>query len=118
MPTLIAKPTSVKAAGNKVKLIEEYVGLVNTGDSRLSIALMNSPAGWQEPGQTPAFDELSVVLEGSLVAEHKSGKFVATAGQAVFAKAGEWVRYQTPHGAKYLSVCLPAFSPQTVHRDA
>jgi ethanolamine utilization protein EutQ (cupin superfamily) len=118
MPTLIELPSRVTAAGTKPKLIDEFVGRVNTREARLSIALMNSPAGWEEPGQTPEFDEWTIVLEGMVEAEHAGGVMRASAGQAIKAAAGEWIRYKTPQGAKYLSVCNPAFSPETVHRDA
>jgi ethanolamine utilization protein EutQ (cupin superfamily) len=117
MPKLIDRATRVTAAGNKPKLIDEFVGAVNTDESRLSIALMQSPPGWEEPGQRPEFDEWTVVLEGSLTVEHDGGTLFVGAGQAVHAEAGEWVRYKTPHGAKYIAVCLPAFSPESVHRD-
>jgi mannose-6-phosphate isomerase-like protein (cupin superfamily) len=120
MPTLIASPTRIEAAGNKPKLIDEYVGRVNSGDGALSIAHMRSPGGWVEPGQRPAFDEHTVVLRGTLRVEHEGGALDVHAGQAVITRAGEWVRYSTPteEGAEYLAVCLPAFSPATVHRDA
>lgn len=118
MPTLIESPTRVTAAGNKPKLIDEFVGRVNTDESRLSIALMNSPAGWQEPGQCPEFDEWTLVLEGSVQVEHEGGVLEVKPGQAVFTRAGEWVRYRTPLGARYVAVCTPAFSPATVHRDS
>lgn len=117
MPRLIAQPTRVEAAGNVPKLIDEYVGRVNTGTERASIALMQSPDGWREPGQRPEFDEFTLVLEGSVRVEHEDGVLEVAAGQAVLARAGEWVRYSTPAGAKYVAVCLPAFSPDTVHRD-
>ena len=117
MPQLIAKPTRVEAAGNIPKLIDEYVGRVNTGTSDASIAVMTSPEGWTEPGQRPEFDEFTLVLEGTVHVEHEGGTIEVAAGQAVVAKAGEWVRYGTPGGAKYVAVCLPAFSPDTVHRD-
>ncbi len=119
MPTLIAGPTVIKPAGNKPKLIEEYVGHVNSGTDGLSVAKMTSPQGWVEPGQTPDFDEFTVVLEGTLRVHSKDGHIDVSAGQAVIAHRGEWVRYSTPHegGAGYIAVCLPAFSPQTVHRD-
>src|SRR6187401_1566612 len=119
MPTLISTPTRMAAAGNKLKIIEEFVGRVNTGESRLSIAHMRSPSGWVEPGQTPEFDEFTLVLKGALRVTHKSGVMDVEAGQAVVAHAGEWVQYSTPHpdGAEYIAVCLPAFSPQNVHRD-
>jgi mannose-6-phosphate isomerase-like protein (cupin superfamily) len=117
MPTLIAAPTRVESVGNKPKLIDEYVGHVNSGEGRLSVAHMRSPAGWQEPGQTPEFDEFTVVLKGTLRVTHRGGAFDVRAGQAVVARRGEWVQYSTPQGAEYVAVCLPAFSPQTVHRD-
>ena len=119
MPTLIAQPTRIEAAGNKPKLIDEYVGRVNSGEGRLSVAHMRSPGGWVEPGQTPEFDEFTVVLRGTLRVEHRGGVLDVRAGQAVVVRGGEWVRYSTPEadGAEYLAVCLPAFSPQTVHRD-
>ena len=119
MPTVIEKPTRVTAAGNRPKLIDEYVGRVNTGEGGVSIANMRSPAGWAEPGQTPEFDEYTLVLRGSLRVEHRGGTLDVRAGQAVAVRRGEWVRYSTPgeEGAEYVAVCLPAFSPQTVHRD-
>lgn len=119
MPTLIPQPTRIEAAGNKPKLIDEYIGRVNTKTSAASIAHMRSPGGWLEPGQTPAFDEFTIVLKGMLRVEHKGGALDVRAGQAVIAHAGEWVRYSTPEadGAEYIAVCLPAFSMETVHRD-
>ena len=117
MPQLIATPTRVEAAGNIPKLIDEYVGRVNTGTDGVSIAVMTSPEGWTEPGQRPDFDEYTLVLEGTVNVEYEGGTLEVQAGQAVVAKAGEWVRYGTPGGAKYVAVCLPAFSPDTVHRD-
>lgn len=119
MPTLIAQPTRVAAAGNKPKLIDEYIGRVNSATESLSVAHMRSPGGWLEPGQTPAFDELTVVLRGTLRVEHEGGAIDVQAGQAVIAHRGEWVRYSTPdaEGAEYIAVCLPAFSMDTVHRD-
>ncbi|HEX2677675.1 MAG TPA: cupin [Polyangiales bacterium] len=117
MPSLIDKPTRITAAGNKPKLIDEFVGRVNTADARLSVALMHSPAGWEEPGQRPEFDEYTLVLEGAMHVEHADGTLVVNAGQAVLTHAGEWIRYKTPAGAKYVAICLPAFSPDTVHRD-
>jgi mannose-6-phosphate isomerase-like protein (cupin superfamily) len=119
MPTLISTPTRITAAGNKPKIIEEFVGQVNSDESRLSIALMRSPGGWIEPGQTPEFDEFTVVLKGALRVTHKDGVLDVKAGQAVVTHAGEWVQYSTPNadGAEYIAVCLPGFSPQTVHRD-
>jgi ethanolamine utilization protein EutQ len=118
-PILIQKPTRIQSAGNKPKLIDEYIGRVNSKTSAASVAHMRSPAGWIEPGQTPAFDEFTVVLKGTLRVEHKSGSFDVAAGQAVIAHAGDWIRYSTPHegGAEYIAVCLPAFSMDTVHRD-
>jgi mannose-6-phosphate isomerase-like protein (cupin superfamily) len=120
MPKLISAPTRITAAGNKPKLIDEFIGRVNSAESRLSIAHMRSPSGWVEPGQTPEFDEFTLVLKGSLRVTHKGGVLDVGAGQAVIAHGGEWVQYSTPHadGAEYIAVCLPAFSPQTVHRDA
>jgi mannose-6-phosphate isomerase-like protein (cupin superfamily) len=119
MPTLIPQPTRIQSAGNKPKLIDEYIGRVNSKTSAASVAHMRSPEGWIEPGQTPAFDEFTIVLNGTLRVEHKSGAFDVTAGQAIVAHAGEWVRYSTPQagGAEYIAVCLPAFSMDTVHRD-
>lgn len=119
MPTLIAAPTRVQAAGNKPKLIDEYVGRVNSGTTAASVAHMRSPAGWQEPGQRPEFDEFTLVLRGRLRVEHEGGVLDVGAGQAVVALRGEWVRYSTPDpdGAEYVAVCVPAFSPETVHRD-
>jgi ethanolamine utilization protein EutQ (cupin superfamily) len=117
MPELIKNPSSVEAAGTKPKLIDEYVGRVNNGEQRLSVAHMRSPEGWVEPGQRPDFDEYTVVLEGYLRVEHRDGALDVRAGQAVLARGGEWVRYSTPDGASYVAVCLPAFSPETVHRD-
>jgi ethanolamine utilization protein EutQ (cupin superfamily) len=119
MPTLIVGPTRIEAAGNKPKRIDEYVGRVNTGEAAVSIAHMRSPAGWVEPGQTPEFDEYTVVLKGVLRVAHREGTLDVQAGQAVLVRRGEWVRYSTPteEGAEYLAVCLPAFSPASVHRD-
>lgn len=119
MPELIEGPTRVEAAGTKPKLIDEYVGRVNSGEPRLSVAHMRSPGGWQEPGQRPEFDEYTVVLRGCLRVEHDRGSLDVREGQAVLARAGEWVRYSTPEedGAEYVAVCLPAFTPDTVHRD-
>jgi mannose-6-phosphate isomerase-like protein (cupin superfamily) len=120
MPTLIRNATRIEAAGNKPKLIDEHVGRVNSGTEAVSVAHMRSPGGWQEPGQTPEFDEFTVVLRGVLRVEHHGGAIDVGAGQAVIAHKGEWVRYSTPgeEGAEYIAVCLPAFSPGTVHRDA
>jgi ethanolamine utilization protein EutQ (cupin superfamily) len=117
MPKLIESPSRVEAAGTKPKLIDEYVGRVNTSEDRVSVAHMRSPAGWVEPGQRPDFDEYTVVLEGTLHVEHDGGELDVCAGQAVLVPGGEWVRYSTPEGASYIAVCLPAFSPETVHRD-
>jgi len=119
MPTLIAQPTRIEAAGNKPKLIDEYIGRVNSKTSAASVAHMRSPGGWLEPGQTPEFDEFTIVLKGMLRVEHEGGAIEVHAGQAVVAHAGEWVRYSTPQegGAEYIAVCLPAFSMETVHRD-
>jgi ethanolamine utilization protein EutQ (cupin superfamily) len=117
MPVLIQSPSRVQAAGTKPKLIDEYVGRVNSGEERVSVAHMRSPAGWVEPGQRPEFDEYTVVLEGALHVEHEDGELEVEAGQAVFVPGGEWVRYSTPGGASYIAVCLPAFAPDTVHRD-
>jgi ethanolamine utilization protein EutQ (cupin superfamily) len=116
---LIATPTVVEAAGSPPKTIAEFIGRVATGNSTVSIAVMQSPSGWSEPGQQPEFEEYSVVLDGQLVAATKDSQIVAEAGQALHVPAGEWVRYSTPgpEGARYVSVCLPAFSPETVHRD-
>lgn len=120
MPTLISSPTRIEAAGNKPKLIDEYFGRVNSGHSNVSIAHMRSPGGWQEAGQTPEFEELTIVLRGKLVVEYEGGQLDVCAGQAVVSKPGEWVRYSTPEedGAEYIAVCLPAFGPDIVHRDA
>jgi len=119
VPTLIPAPTRVEAAGNKPKLIDEYVGRVNSATGNASVAHMRSPGGWQEPGQKPEFDEFTVVLRGTLRVEHSGGAFDVRPGQAVIAHHGEWVRYSTPEpdGAEYIAVCVPAFSPGTVHRD-
>ena len=119
MPRLIPAPTVIAAAGNKPKRIEEYVGRVTSADTAVSVARMTSPAGWVEPGQRPAFDEVTVVLRGLVRVESQSGTIDVRAGQAVVTRAGEWVRYSTPEseGAEYIAVCLPAFSPETVHRD-
>jgi mannose-6-phosphate isomerase-like protein (cupin superfamily) len=119
MPKLIATPSIIMAAGNKPKRIEEYVGRVNSGHRSMSLARMISPAGWQEPGQCPEFEEVTLVLRGLLRVESGSGTLDVQAGQAVVTSPGEWVRYSTPgaEGAEYVAVCLPAFSPETVHRD-
>jgi len=119
LPTRIEAPSRVEAAGNKPKLIDEYIGRVNSGNRELSIAHMRSPGGWQEPGQTPDFDEFTVVVRGTLRVESHDGVLDIHAGQAVVAHRGEWVRYSTPgeEGAEYIAVCLPAFGVETVHRD-
>ena len=119
MPTLIPQPTRIQSAGNKPKLIDEYVGRVNTKTSAASVAHMRSPQGWLEPGQTPEFSEFTIVLKGMLRVEHREGTLDVAAGQAVITHAGEWIRYSTPHqdGAEYIAVCLPAFSMESVHRD-
>ena len=119
MPTLIAAPTRIAPDGNKPKLIEEYIGRVNSATQSVSVAHMHSPEGWEEPGQTPEFDEFTLVLRGTMRVEHAGGHLDVGAGQAVISHRGEWVRYSTPHpeGAEYIAVCLPAFSPETVHRD-
>ena len=119
MPTLIESPARVEAAGNKPKLIDEYVGRVCTRTEQVSVAHMRSPGGWVEPGQTPEFDEYTVVLRGLLRVTFRGGQLDVRAGQGVIAHAGEWVQYSTPEpdGAEYVAVCLPAFSPSTVHRD-
>lgn len=120
MPTLLGQPTVIAAAGNLPKRIEEYAGRVNSGHSRVSVARMISPEGWQEPGQRPEFEEITVVLKGLLRVEHEGGVLDVRAGQAVVAHPGEWVRYSSPEpgGAEYVAICLPAFSPETVHRDS
>ena len=120
MPRLIAKPTVVAAAGNKPKQIQEFAGRINSAHSAVSVARMISPEGWQEPGQTPEFEEITVVLRGMLRVEHRDGTLDVRAGQAVVASPGEWVRYSSPEpeGAEYIAVCLPAFSPETVRRDS
>ena len=120
MPRLIESPTTIKAAGNKPKQIEEYIGRVNSGHPTVSVARMVSPEGWVEPGQSPEFEEVTLVLRGMLQVEHKGGKLDVQAGQAVITNPGEWVRYSspTPGGAEYVAICLPAFSPESVHRDS
>ena len=119
MPTLVAKPMRITAAGNKPKLIDEYIGRVNSKTDEVSVAHMRSPGGWLEPGQTPEFEEFTVVLKGMLRVTHKGGSLEVHAGQAVITHKGEWVQYSTPldEGAEYIAVCLPAFAPGTVHRD-
>jgi len=120
MPTLIAAPAVVAAAGTKPKRIEVFAGRINSGHADVSVARMVSPSGWQEPGQRPDFEEITVVLRGMLRVEHKDGVLDVRAGQAVVTAPGEWVRYSTPEpdGAEYVAVCIPAFSPDTVHRDS
>lgn len=117
MPMHIRTATRVHAAGNKPKIIEEFIGRINTGTEVVSIARMRSPLGWVEPGQTPEFDEYTLVLSGTLRVAHRFGVLDVHAGEAVIAHAGEWVQYSTPDGAEYIAVCLPAFSPDTVRRD-
>jgi len=118
-PTIIHEPTRIQSAGNKPKLIDEYIGRVNSNTGSVSVAHMRSPGGWVEPGQTPEFEEFTIVLKGVMRVEHKDGMIDVRAGQAVITHAGEWVRYSTPEpeGAEYIAVCLPAFSMETVHRD-
>ena len=115
MPQLIPAPTLIPVPGNKI--IEEFIGHVNSGDVQVSIARMNSPAGWSEPGQRPDFDEYTVVLRGALRVEHEGGAQEVKAGQAIIARRGEWVRYSTPEGAEYVAICVPAFTVDTLHRD-
>lgn len=119
MPRLISSPSIVQAAGTKPKRIEEFAGRVNSAHANVSVARMVSPSGWQEPGQRPEFEEITIVLRGMVRVEHEGGSFDVRAGQAVVTSPGEWVRYSTPDadGAEYIAVCLPAFSPTTVHRD-
>ena len=118
MPRIIDKPSLIIAAGEPPKRIEEYVGRVATGEAGVSVARMKSPPGWAEPGQTPDFQEITVVLTGCVRLEHRDGVLDVMPGQAVVTQPGEWIRFSTPEGAEYVSVCLPAFSPDTVHRDA
>src|SRR4051812_8326446 len=119
MPILIAAPTVIAAAGTKPKKIEEFTGRVNSGHAQVSVARMTSPSGWLEPGQRPEFEEITVVLHGMLRVEHADGALDVRAGQAVVTSPGEWVRYSTPEagGAEYVAICLPAFTPATVHPD-
>jgi ethanolamine utilization protein EutQ len=119
MPTLVAQPTRISAAGTKPKLIDEYIGRVNTKTGGVSVARMRSPQGWEEPGQTPEFDEFTLVLKGTVRVRHQGGYMDVTTGQAVIAHGGEWIQYSTPAegGAEYIAVCLPAFALETVHRD-
>ncbi len=118
-PTLIAQPTRVAAAGNKPKLIDEFLGRVNSSTPEVSVAKMQSPGGWQEPGQTPEFDEFTVVVRGMLRVEYRGGSLDVRAGQAVICPRNQWIRYSTPEpdGAEYFAICVPAFSPDSVHRD-
>ena len=119
MPRLIEQPTVVPCVGNKPKRIQEFIGRVNSGHEKVSVAWMVSPEGWTEPGQRPEFEEITVVLKGALQVDHEYGSLVVRAGQAIVAEPGEWVRYSSPEpgGAEYIAVCLPAFSPDTVQRD-
>ena len=119
MPTLVEQPTRIRAAGTKPKLIDEFIGRVNTKTAGVSVAHMHSPQGWIEPGQTPEFDEFTLVLKGVLRVKHKAGELEVAAGQAVIAHRGEWVQYSTPvaEETEYIAICLPAFSMETVHRD-
>jgi mannose-6-phosphate isomerase-like protein (cupin superfamily) len=119
MPTLVAQPTRISAAGTKPKLIDEYIGRVNTETASVSVAHMRSPQGWEEPGQTPEFDEFTLVLKGMVRVRYKEGQMDVMPGQPVIAHGGEWIQYSTPAdgGAEYIAVCLPAFSMETVHRD-
>lgn len=118
MPTHIERPTRIQSAGNMPKMIDEFIGRVNTKSEGVSIAHMRSPAGWQEPGQTPDFEEYTIVIRGKLRVRHQGGVFDVTPGQAVIASPGEWIQYSTPDEAtEYVAICLPAFSPHTVHRD-
>ena len=119
MAKLLESPSVIKAAGNKPKIIEEFIGMVNSSNSDISIAKMKSPAGWKEPGQTPEFTEYTLVLKGMLKVETKEKVFEVLAGQTIITYPGEWVRYSTPNpeGAEYVAICMPAFSPGTVHRD-
>ena len=119
MPVIIDKPTIIKSAGNMEKIIREFIGEVNSGNKNVSIAVMNSPAGWLEPGQKPEFDEYTIVIKGILHVKSKNNEYDIKEGQAISVKKNEWVQYSTPYhdGAQYVSVCIPAFSPNTVHRD-
>ena len=118
MPTHVPRPTVIPAVGEPPKIIREHVGRVTTGTATTSVARMSSPPGWSEPGQRPEFDEVTLVLEGAVVVDYEGGSLTVAAGESVIAHAGEWVRYSTPQGAEYVAVCVPAFSPDTVHRDA
>jgi mannose-6-phosphate isomerase-like protein (cupin superfamily) len=119
MPTVIKSPTKIEAAGNKPKIINEFIGRVNSSTEQISIAKMQSPSGWLEPGQTPEFDEYTIVLKGMLRVETRDKNYDILAGEAIITHKGEWIRYSTPNeeGAEYIAVCLPAFSPDIVHRD-
>jgi mannose-6-phosphate isomerase-like protein (cupin superfamily) len=119
MPKFIESPSIIEATGNKPKIIREYIGRINSSTQNISIAKMISPAGWEEPGQTPEFDEYTLVLKGMLRVETEEKIFNVNEGQAIITNAGEWIRYSTPNpgGAEYVAICLPAFSPETVHRD-
>ena len=119
MPTIIKNPTKIEAAGNKPKIIEEFIGRVNSSTEQISVAKMKSPQGWLEPGQTPEFDEYTIVLKGLLRVETKEKTFDIKAGEAIITHKGEWIRYSSPEpgGAEYIAICYPAFSPDTVHRD-
>lgn len=119
MPKLIESPSIIEAAGNKPKIIREYIGRINSSTQKISIARMTSPDGWEEPGQTPEFDEYTIVLNGMLKVETKDKVFIVNEGQAIITYAGEWIRYSTPvaNGAEYVAICLPAFSQESVHRD-
>ena len=117
MPRLIEQPAIIQSVGTKPKRIAEYAGRVNSGHAGVSVARMQSPAGWEEPGQRPEFEEITLVLSGAVRVEYEGGVLDVKAGQAVVAAPGEWVRYSTPLGAEYVAICLPAFSPDTVHRD-
>ena len=119
MPKIINSPTIIKSVGNKPKIIQEYIGLVNSKTNDLSIAHMQSPGGWQEPGQRPHFDEYTIILEGILKVETENNTLFVNKGEAIITYAGEWVRYSTPDdkGANYIAVCMPAFTPETVNRD-
>lgn len=118
MPRLISAPSVIQSAGNKPKRIEEFIGVVNSQSHDLSIAKMTSPADWVEPGQTPEFDEYTIVLSGMVRVTTRDGVIDVQAGQAIITHKGEWVQYSTPNGAEYIAVCLPAFTPESVHRDA
>jgi quercetin dioxygenase-like cupin family protein len=115
MPQLIAQPRRIPVPGNKI--IDEYIGHVNNGESQASVARMQSPSGWSEPGQRPEFDEFTLVLKGKMRLEYEGGVMEAGPGQALVTRKGEWIRYSTPEGAEYVAICIPAFAPDTVHRD-